>query len=209
MSIPSFLSQISGEAELSQPAWRCTEHLLCEASGPVSWGAGGAKWCICWCQVWASQPRKESPKLASPPPFPPAPVPVNGHDLEGGHADQKLSSRVHRLHCLLRWLQGKAVALLSPPRCSATSPGCAVALGARTQGSEAGIQARGCPSRGLTRPPCSAPSVPGSSGQLCRPVPWQGAEVLMLSLTTAFVCKHPQETVPRFLGMLVGVGTCF
>lgn len=28
----------------------------------------------------------------------------------------------------------------------------------------------------------------------------------MLSLTAALVCKHPQETAPCVLGMLVGVG---
>lgn len=54
----------------------------------------------------------------------------------------------------------------------------------------------------------------GSPASLCSgPLSCQhfgkGAEDLMLSLTTAFVCKHPQETVLHFLGMLVGVGTRF
>lgn len=114
-----------------------TEHLLHGASGPCPGGANGAKWCICWCQVWASQPGKESPKLASPPPLPPAPPAVNGRDLEGGHVDPKLSSRVCRLHCLLSWLQGRTVVLVSPPWCWAMSPGCAVDT-TRTRGSEAG-----------------------------------------------------------------------
>lgn len=158
-----FLSRTSVEAELSQPTWRCrggcslqrpgncvggTEHLLREASAPCPGGAEGAKWCICWCQVWASQPRKESPKIASPPPLPPAPAAVNGSDLEGGHVGQKLSSRACRLRCLLSWLQGKAVVLPSPPRCWTT------VLWA--QDSEAGVggwlPGRWHPSTGMSSP---------------------------------------------------------
>lgn len=40
-------------------------------------------------------------------------------------------------------------------------------------------------------------------------VPWQrafgGSDALA---DNSFVCKHPQEAVPNFLGMLFGVGTC-
>jgi len=124
-----FLSQTSGEAEQSEPAGRCRGGWASTVQEPC-WGhrvsptpsvrprvleGWGAKWCIRWCQAWASQPWKESPKRASPPPRPPAPAAVSGRGLEGGRADGELSSRVHGLPCLLSWLQGKAVVLLSLP----------------------------------------------------------------------------------------------
>lgn len=156
----------------------------------MSWGAGGAKCCICWCQVWASQPRKESPNLASPPA--PAPAAVDGRDLEGGRVDPKA------------FLKSAQVLLFAQ---SASGKGRSVAVPSPVFGHVSGL-CRG--SRSQDSGPVDVPHEerPGRPARL-PPVPWQGAEGLTLSVTTALVCKHPRETVSHFCGTLVGVGTCF
>lgn len=156
---------------------------------PVSWGAGGAKCCICWCQVWASQPRKESPNHASPPP--PAPAAVDGRDLECGRADPKALLKSAQVLPFAQLASGKGRRVAVPSLVFSHVSG--LCRGSRSQ--ESG--------------PVDVPheEQPGRPARLA-PAPWQGVEVLMLSVTTALVCKHPRETVPQLCGTVVGVGTC-